>query len=138
MLILTFFSILGFNYEFNSLTSKNELADAYTSLLTTQSGLDFLLNVLTNYIPYVRKIPINANKKFTNACDVVDRVSRKLVEEKYKNVKSVEKDLLSILIDINKTLPTEEKLTDNELRNQVIKNIYTVYTVFVKIIINLF
>src|ERR1043165_3700625 len=109
MLILTFFSILGFNYEFNSLTSKNELADAY-SLVTNRNSLDFLLGILTNYIPYVREIPIDANKKFNYACEVVDRVSRNMVEEKYKNIESAENDLLSLLININKTLPTEERL----------------------------
>jgi hypothetical protein len=29
--------------------------------------------------------------------------------------------LLSLLININKTLPDEEKMTDEELKNQVIK-----------------
>ena len=88
------------------------------------------MRILTHYIPYVRKIPIDANKKFNYACEVVDRVSRNVVEEKYKNIESAENDLLSLLININKTLPTEERLTDNELRNQVIKNIYILYSVY--------
>ena len=81
--------------------------------------------MLTNYIPYIRKIPINENKKFHGACEVIERVSKKLVDEKYKNHKSNERDLLSTLININKTLPNEEKITDDELKYQVVKKKYT-------------
>jgi hypothetical protein len=47
-----------------------------------------------------------------------------LVEEKCheaKDNKLNEKDLLSLLINMNKTLPDEEKMTDDELKYQVIK-----------------
>jgi cytochrome P450 len=83
-------------------------------------GFKLLLTILGAYIPWIRKIPIDENKKFNHACEVIERVSKKLVEDKFKIVKSDEKDLLSQLININKTLPIEEKLTDNELKDQVI------------------
>ena len=47
-----------------------------------------------------------------------------MVEEKYRKDKNNElngKDLLSLLINTNKTLPVEEKMTDDELKYQVIK-----------------
>jgi cytochrome P450 len=80
--------------------------------------------LLSNYFPFIRNIPIEQNEKFRKACEVINRVSKKLVEEKYKEAENgglKNKDLLSLLININKTLPDEEKMTDEELKNQVIK-----------------
>ncbi|GET00438.1 cytochrome P450 [Rhizophagus clarus] len=116
--------LVGFNYEFNSLTSSNELADAYASLFNNNSNpiLRLFISVLAGYIPFIRKIPIDVNKKFRNACTVINRVSKKLMEEKHNEAKNGElkgKDLLSLLININKTLPDEEKMTDDELQNQI-------------------
>ncbi|PKC09567.1 cytochrome P450 [Rhizophagus irregularis] len=118
------FIYLGFNYEFNSLTSSNELADAYAALFSnnTNSAARFFISILSRYIPIVRNIPIDINRKFKNACAVIDRVSKKLMKEKNNEAKNGElksKDLLSLLININKTLPIEEKLTDEELQYQI-------------------
>ena len=47
-----------------------------------------------------------------------------MVEERYHEAndnKLNRNDLLSLLININKTLPVEEKMSDNELKYQVIK-----------------
>jgi hypothetical protein len=65
--------------------------------------------------------------EFKNACAVISRVSKKLVEEKYKEAENGElknKDLLSLLINTNKILPDEEKMTYEELKNQAIKKIF--------------
>src|SRR5688572_7634235 len=115
------FSLLGFNYEFNSLTSSNELAEAYEYLMNPKR---ITLNLLSNSLPFVRKIPIDQNIGFNNACKVIERASKSLVEEKYHDDENKPngKDLISLLININKTLPTEEKMTDDELKYQVIKN----------------
>ncbi|RGB30204.1 cytochrome P450 [Rhizophagus diaphanus] len=115
--------LVGFNYEFNSLTSSNELSEAYESLMNApNSALRFGISFLSNFIPSIRELPIDINKQFKNGCAVVDRVSKKLIEEKYKAAESGElkgKDLLSLLININETLPIEEKMTDNELKYQI-------------------
>lgn len=82
------------------------------------------ISLLANYVPLVRQIPVDINKKFKNACAIIERVSKKLTEEKYNEAKYGElkgKDLLSLLININKTLPDEEKINDTELKHQVIK-----------------
>jgi hypothetical protein len=102
------------------------LAEAYGSLFNNVSKpiLRLVVGILASYIPFVRKIPIDVNKKFVNACAVIARVSKKLMEEKYNEAKNGElksKDLLSLLININRTLPIEEKMTDEELQYQVIK-----------------
>ncbi|RGB41468.1 cytochrome P450 [Rhizophagus diaphanus] len=115
--------LVGFNYDFNTLTSSNELAGAYESLMNApNTALRIGISYFSSFIPSIRELPIDINKKFKNGCAVVDRVSKKLVEEKYKAAESGElkgNDLLSLLININKTLPIEEKMTDNELKYQI-------------------
>jgi hypothetical protein len=123
-LILLFF-FLGFSYEFNSLTSPNELADAYDILVSNQTTLRFTISKLANYFPFIRNIPIDINNKFKSACAVIDRESGNLVKRKNKEAEFGElkgNDLLSVLININKKLPIEERLTDEELKNQVTKS----------------
>jgi hypothetical protein len=99
------------------------LAGAYDSLINApNTALRFIISYLSNFIPFIRKIPIDINRQFRDNCAVIDRVSRKLVEDKYKEAENGElkgKDLLSFLININKELPIEEKITDKELRYQV-------------------
>ncbi|GET00295.1 cytochrome P450 [Rhizophagus clarus] len=120
---LDIIGLVGFNYEFNSLTSSNELATAYESAFNTPpSALRIAVTMSSNYFPFIRDIPLDMNKKFKDTCAVIERVSKKLVEKKYKkfeNGELKEKDLLSLLININKTLPTEEKMTDEEIKNQI-------------------
>jgi cytochrome P450 len=115
-------SFSGFNYEFNSLTSSSELAEAYAFLLNSpKAPLRIFLRSLSNRLPFVRKLPLDEYKRFNDACKVIERVSMQLIEEKYR--KDLDgKDLLSILINTNKTLPVEEQMTDDELKYQVIKN----------------
>jgi hypothetical protein len=126
-LLYTCIYFLGFNYEFNALTSSNnELAAAYDSVTNVRNQfLRIIMSVLSNYISFIRYIiPIEMNRKFINACAVIDRISKKLIREKYKEAENGElkgNDLLSLLININKTLPAEEKMTDEELKYQVIK-----------------
>ncbi|EXX65298.1 Dit2p [Rhizophagus irregularis DAOM 197198w] len=120
---LDIIGLVGFSYEFNSLTSSNELAEAYDSALngprsTFQTGVI----MLSNYVPFIRDIPVGNNLKFKNACAVISRISKKLVEEKYKEAENGElknKDLLSLLINTNKSLPDEEKMTFEELKYQI-------------------
>ncbi|CAB5185162.1 unnamed protein product [Rhizophagus irregularis] len=115
--------LVGFNYEFNSLTSPNELAVAYDSIFNSPvTPLRIALNIISNYIPLVREIPLEPNKRFKNACEVSSRVSKRLVEERYNEAKNEElkgKDLLSLLININNKLPAEEKMSDEELKYQI-------------------
>src|SRR5581483_11156367 len=97
-----YFSLLGFDYEFNSLTSRNELAEAYGTVLNLpMSGIPIIISILSNYIPFIRKLPLNINKKFNNSIKVIERVSKKLIEEKedVKNKKLNRNDILSLLIN---------------------------------------
>ena len=107
------------------MTSPNELAEAYNSLTgAPRSFFRIAINRLSPYIPFIRDIPIGVNKRFKSACVVIDRVSKELIREEYNEAEKGElkgNDLLSLLININKTLPIEEKMTDEELKYQVIK-----------------
>ncbi|GET00322.1 cytochrome P450 [Rhizophagus clarus] len=115
--------LIGFNYEFNSLTSSNELADAYEALMNPpNSVLRIFISYFSNFVPFIRDLPIDINRQFKDGIAIVDRISKKLIREKYKeaeNGKLNGKDLIALLININKTLPIEEKMTDEELKYQI-------------------
>uniref|UniRef100_A0A1D1Z8L8 Cytochrome P450 4F12 n=1 Tax=Anthurium amnicola TaxID=1678845 RepID=A0A1D1Z8L8_9ARAE len=121
---LDIIGLVGFNYGFNSLKSQNELGEAYDSIMNIPiTFMDIVISILSNYIPFVRKIPIAVNRRFNNAIEVIERVSKKLIEERHHEAKDDNNlnrnDLLSLLININKTLPDEEKMTDDELKYQI-------------------
>ncbi|PKY39665.1 cytochrome P450 [Rhizophagus irregularis] len=120
---LDIIGLVGFSYEFNSLTSPNELAQAYDSILNRPpSTLRIAINMLSARFPFIRSLPLKTTQRFKNACQVIGRVSKELVDVKYKESENGElkgKDLLSLLININKTLPIEEKMTDEELKYQI-------------------
>ncbi len=103
------------------------MAEAYNSVMSNTTTLSVMIGMLSHYVPILRKIPIAINKKYNNAREVTERESKRLIEEKYdddKNDKLDGKDLLSLLININKTLPIEEKMTDDEMRYQVVKKFF--------------
>ena len=80
------------------------------------------LGIFALYVPFIRKIPIASNKIYNNARKVIEHESSRLMEEKYldnKNNKANGNDLLFKLINVNKALSIEEKLTNDELRDQV-------------------
>src|SRR5437764_10891806 len=96
------------------------------------------MSVLSNYVPFIRKIPVEPNQRFNRAVKVVKRVSKELVEERYygaQNSKLNKNDLLSLLVDVNKTLPIEEKMGFDELASQVILYFQNSYRYFVNIYI---
>ncbi len=95
------------------------MAEAYGSILDFEpTTLQISIIIFSNYIPSIRKIPIAINKRFNNACKVIERESKKLFEERIHDKKLDGDDLLSILINNNKTLPIEEKMTNDELKYQ--------------------
>jgi len=95
------------------------LAEAYDSIMNVKMTTFYIISVFSDYILFIRNISIAINKRFNNACKVIERESKKLVEEGYHDNKSDRNDLLSLLINANKTLLIEEKMTNNELKYQV-------------------
>ncbi|CAB4433313.1 unnamed protein product [Rhizophagus irregularis] len=56
---LDIIGLVGFSYEFNSLTSSNELAAAYDSALNApRSTFQTGVIMLSNYVPFIRDIPV--------------------------------------------------------------------------------
>ncbi|RGB27760.1 cytochrome P450 [Rhizophagus diaphanus] len=88
-------------------------------------------NSNVNLTPYISKATLDiigltysnrCNLRYKEACVVIHRESKKLIDAKFKEAENGElknKDLLSLLINNNKTLPDEEKLTYDELKNQI-------------------
>ncbi|RIA79007.1 cytochrome P450, partial [Glomus cerebriforme] len=71
---LDIIGLVGFNYEFNSLTSPNELAEAYDILMNAQpTALSIAMTILSDYVPFIRKIPIDVNRRFRHGCAIIDR-----------------------------------------------------------------
>ncbi|CAG8586679.1 3942_t:CDS:2 [Cetraspora pellucida] len=108
--------LVGFNYEFNSITSDSELAQAYHSI--TNKTPSFLYMELSNIFPFIKKIPTSYNNQYWDSIKTINNVSEKLIAEQ-KNATVRGKDLLSLLIKINENLSVNEQLTHNELRSLV-------------------
>ncbi|GET02547.1 cytochrome P450 [Rhizophagus clarus] len=89
---LDIIGLVGFNYEFNSLSSPNDLANAYSSIVSSLTPLRYMIGRLASYFPLIRKA-------------------------EFDDLKGA--DLLSVLININKTFSIEERMTDDELKNQI-------------------
>ncbi|CAJ0759978.1 9036_t:CDS:2, partial [Entrophospora sp. SA101] len=106
--------VIGFQYEFNSLSSENELATAYEALFNVKLTFkNFMLMVISNKLKWFRSLPFEENIKMTKSVKVIERISLQLIRERQKQaqLKKLEgKDLLSLLININQDLPPEEKI----------------------------
>ncbi|CAG8665287.1 16113_t:CDS:2, partial [Cetraspora pellucida] len=108
--------LVGFNYEFNSITSESELAHAYKLLVNYNRSPLYM--VLVNLFPFIRKLPTSYNVKYFNSLKTINDVSEKLVTDQ-KNSPVRGTDLLSLLIKSNDNLPVDEQLTHSELISQV-------------------
>ncbi|CAG8709696.1 7468_t:CDS:2, partial [Racocetra persica] len=120
---LDIIGLVGFNYEINSLNSRSELANAYEkATITATSTLENLILLLSGYFPFVRKIPIGANVRFMNAVKTIRRISEELVREREDKLAEGElkgKDLLTLIITMNATLPNDEKVSNEEIKYQI-------------------
>ncbi|CAI2167898.1 11269_t:CDS:2, partial [Funneliformis geosporum] len=86
---LDIIGLVGFNHEFNSLTSPSELAEAYELLFSVSPSISSIfISIVAGYIPFIRKIPIEINKRFNKSKEVIDRESIKLMKEKYNDDKN--------------------------------------------------
>ena len=75
----------------------------YTSILSLS------ISVMSVYFPFLRQIPISINKKYNYAREVIGRESIELINERYAQGEKNplhENDLLSLIIKINKDLPS--------------------------------
>ncbi|CAG8485892.1 5849_t:CDS:2, partial [Scutellospora calospora] len=120
---LDIIGLVGFKYEFNNITSENEVASAYTRLFHhKRTAFNVAVSLLVNYIPWIRKLPLPRNREIRRCIKIIEKASLKLVEERREFIrkgKPIGKDLLSLLITINENLPEVEKMSDKELQYQI-------------------
>src|SRR5947208_13596544 len=71
---------LGFDYEFNSLTSTSKLAEAYGSLFRSdRDRFEVVYQALVGYFPILDILPTEQGQRFKNASRVIDEVTTELI-----------------------------------------------------------
>ncbi|CAG8710361.1 2859_t:CDS:2, partial [Racocetra persica] len=113
---LDIIGLVGFNYEFNSITSKSELAQAYNSIASNNHSSIYL--ALVRFFPSIRKLPTSSNKKLYNSIKTINNISERLIAKQRSSLVRGT-DLLSLLVKANDNLPVDEQLTHKELTGQV-------------------
>ncbi|RHZ54763.1 hypothetical protein Glove_423g70 [Diversispora epigaea] len=113
---------VGFNYQFNSLTSESELASAYHMIFNTENSFHNLIALLSNSFQIINKLPIKYNYIIKDASKIIEKVSSKLVNEGLERAKQGNlqgNDILSVLIKRNEEGKDNEKMSSDELKNQI-------------------
>ncbi|KZP14576.1 cytochrome P450 [Athelia psychrophila] len=122
----------GFNYRFNALKSEgNELNEAFKTMFGAAQALS-PLPVLQAYIPLLRLIPSDRERRITVAQDTMGVIGRSLLADAKAHAasdsatsKSDEgglggRDLFSLLVKANTASgPGEERLSDADVLSQV-------------------
>ncbi|CAG8840905.1 43483_t:CDS:2, partial [Gigaspora margarita] len=115
-LTLDMIGLIGFDLNFNSISSPSKLAQAYGTM--SGSNLSPLYVGLIDVFPFIRKIPFGINVEYYNAIDTINNISEKIFVETKSNP-GHKKTFISLLIQANENLPDNEKLSDQDLLNQV-------------------
>ncbi|CAG8661178.1 11405_t:CDS:2, partial [Diversispora eburnea] len=115
---------VGFNYQFNSLTSESELASAYHMLIINNTGklLNNIFGFLSNYFQMFHKLPLKYNYVIKEASKIIEKESSKLVNEGSEKAKQGNlqgNDILSVLIKKNEEEKDNEKMSFDELKYQI-------------------
>ncbi|CAG8646306.1 2032_t:CDS:2, partial [Cetraspora pellucida] len=80
---LDIIGLVGFNYEFNSLTYGSELGRAHNAI--SEYDLTPIYSALTDCFPFIRKIPFSFNIKYLNGLKVAKNISEKFVTDRKNN-----------------------------------------------------
>ncbi|EPQ51721.1 cytochrome P450 [Gloeophyllum trabeum ATCC 11539] len=125
----------GFGYDFNALnpdSTPNELNQAFATIFQGSQNRHRLF--VLNQIPLTNLIPTERRRRIAEARRTMDRIGRRLLEEKKRAVREstgaggkVEKkafqgrDLLSLLVKANmaEDIPENQRLTDDQVLAQV-------------------
>lgn len=108
---------LGFGYEFKSMYNPNDpFASAYATIFERSDSSRYL-EILGNYLPWLRFIPFPRMKKMAAARATIVREATKLVRHKEAQTETG-KDILSLMIAENRKAQ-DEKLADMEMIDQV-------------------
>nr|CAG8435818.1 9006_t:CDS:2 [Entrophospora candida] len=97
--------IVGFDYEFNSLTTSSKLSQAYEGLFDSKNRFALAYRLLANTFPILKSLPVKQIRDIKEATSVVDEITTKLVNDKLdkfaKGELNNKNDLLSGLIKAN-------------------------------------
>ncbi|CAJ0647227.1 4977_t:CDS:2 [Entrophospora sp. SA101] len=74
--------IVGFDYEFNSLTTSSKLSQAYEGLFDSKNRFALAYRLLSNTFPILKSLPVKQIRDIKEASSVVDEVTTKLVNDK--------------------------------------------------------
>ncbi|CAJ0903116.1 12257_t:CDS:2 [Entrophospora sp. SA101] len=114
--------IVGFDSEINSLTRTSRLADTVNTLLDNKYGLVYIL--LSFVLPILRLLPLKINQDIENASTEIEKITRKLVQDKFDELKKGKldsNDLVSILVKASygQEIDKNEQMSFEEIRNQI-------------------
>ncbi|KAG0043828.1 hypothetical protein BGZ83_010993 [Gryganskiella cystojenkinii] len=123
---LDMIGLAGFGYDFQSLTNPtNVMGMAYKELFDHTSPI---LQILRTISPMFGKIPIRPNQHHKHAVSLMNRATKRMIDEKIAHARSVKAeddvglDLMSVMVRANEhsDLPESEKMSTRELQDQIL------------------
>nr|CAG8633114.1 981_t:CDS:2 [Entrophospora candida] len=114
--------IVGFDSEINSLIESSRLADSLATLFDNKYGVAF--NLLSIALPILRLLPLKINQDIENASIEIEKITRKLVQNKFDELKKGKldsNDLISVLVKASygQEIDKNEQMSFEEIRNQI-------------------
>ncbi|CAJ0879759.1 11172_t:CDS:2 [Entrophospora sp. SA101] len=114
--------ITGFDSEINSLTGTSRLADSLSALFDNKHGSVF--HSLSFIFPILRSLPLKINQEIEDATIEIEKITRKLVQDKFdkfKEGKLDSNDLVSVLVKASygQEIDQSERMSFEEIRNQI-------------------
>ncbi|CAJ0634323.1 1270_t:CDS:10 [Entrophospora sp. SA101] len=114
--------IVGFDSEINSLIKSSSLADSLSTLFDHKYGSAF--NLLSLALPILRLLPLKINQDTQNASIEIEKITRKLVQDKFDELKKGKldsNDLISVLVKASygQEIDNNEQMSFEEIRNQI-------------------
>ncbi|CAH1760282.1 7199_t:CDS:2 [Entrophospora sp. SA101] len=112
----------GFDSEINSLTGTSRLADSLSALFDNKHGSVF--HSLSFIFPILRSLPLKINQEIEDATIEIEKITRKLVQDKFdkfKEGKLDSNDLVSVLVKASygQEIDQSERMSFEEIRNQI-------------------
>ncbi|CAJ0630636.1 514_t:CDS:2 [Entrophospora sp. SA101] len=118
---LDIMGIVAFDSEINSLTKPSSLADSLSILFDHKYG--FAFNLLSVALPIFKLLPLKIKHDTQNASIEIEKITRKLVQDKFDELKKGKfdgNDLISVLVKASygQEIDNNEQMSFEEIRNQ--------------------
>lgn len=112
---------VAFDYDVDSLRNpETPLHQAYSAIFAFDLTAVVVM-ALRLYIDAVRYVPFKMNRAFDSSCQVVTDIASDVVNSKLDSglASSAKKDVISLVMRHNKSLPESERLSFEDIRDQV-------------------